>query len=471
MDTIWQADMAQGSGPKYANVANNIRAAIADGRLAVGAKVPPVRELAWTLGMTPGTVARAYTILTDEGVLTAAVGRGTFVAERETFKPLLEDAPIEVDSTPHEQERPSGQVNLFSPHLPNVGQARLIRELLAEVAQNPPSGMMHYPTRAGSLAARQAVVSWLAGSPLGSFDAEDIVLAHGGQNAILLILQALLKGRRPAVLVEELFYPGFRRAAELMRADVIPVAMDENGIIPESLEAAARGHDAQILCTSPEVHNPTCHFTPLARRQEVLEVVRKHDLSILEDDCYRLGAAQAESYRMLAPDRTWHVSSISKSITPALRIGIAVSPRGQAPVLRRTAEYSFFGLATPMTDLCAKLLVHPTLPTLMARARKGIGEYVRTAVNILGGYDVHWRDDVPFLWLQLPEGWRASAFVQAADAEGVRLRAAEEYACRDARAPHAVRFAVNAGVSLEVFEDAMQRLRRLLDNPPDRIGV
>ena len=471
MGTIWHPDMAKGDGPKYAAVAENIRAAIADGRLDVGAKVPPVRELAWTLGITPGTVARAYTRLTDEGLLKAEVGRGTFVAAPETHAPLYNDLPIEVDSATHLQEAQTYQVNLFSPHLPSVGQATLIRTLLAEVAQDPPSGMMHYPTRRGGALARQAAAAWLSGAPLGSFDPDDIVLAHGGQNAILLVFQALLKGRRPAILVEELSYPGFRRAAELLRADVIPVAMDAQGLIPDSLDAAARAHDAQILCTCPEVHNPTCHFTPIERRQALLNVVRKHDLQIVEDDCYRLGAAQAESYRMLAPDRTWHISSISKSITPALRIGIAVSPRGQAPRLRRTAEYSFFGLATPMSDLCAKLLVHPRLPDLMDQAREGIGDYVRTAVNILGGYDLHWRKDVPFLWLHLPEGWRASAFVQAADAEGVRLRAAEEYACRDARAPHAVRFAVNAGVSLTVFENAMQRLRSLLDNPPDRIGV
>ncbi|MEM7522025.1 MAG: PLP-dependent aminotransferase family protein, partial [Pseudomonadota bacterium] len=48
---------------------------------------------------------------------------------------------------------------------------------------------------------------------------------------------------------------------------------------------------------------------------------------------------------------------------------------------------------------------------------------------------------------------------------------AEEYACRDARAPHAVRFAVNAGVPLPAFEAAMERLRALLDNPPEQIGV
>ena len=107
----------------------------------------------------------------------------------------------------------------------------------------------------------------------------------------------------------------------------------------------------------------------------------------------------------------------------------------------------------------------------MERTRKGVGDYVKVAVNTLGGYDLRWRADVPFVWLNLPEGWRASAFCRAAETRGVRVRAAEEFAARHAQTPHAVRMAINAGVSLGSFQAAMERLRDLLDNPSDEIGV
>ncbi|MCX8227867.1 MAG: PLP-dependent aminotransferase family protein, partial [Sulfitobacter sp.] len=71
----------------------------------------------------------------------------------------------------------------------------------------------------------------------------------------------------------------------------------------------------------------------------------------------------------------------------------------------------------------------------------------------------------------LPVGWRAGAFCQAAEAQGVQIRSAEEFVSRDARAPHAVRLAVNAGVSLESYEAAIMRLRHLLDNPPEQLSV
>ncbi|QJF51342.1 PLP-dependent aminotransferase family protein [Roseobacter ponti] len=471
MGTIWRPEQVEGQGPKYKAVMEMIRRGIEAGLLSENDRLPPVRELAWTLKITPGTVARAYKILTENGTLNAEIGRGTFVAPAVPV-PAAE-APIEIDVISHRAEENDNPfaVSMFSPHLPAVGQDRLIREMLGRVAQDPPSGMMHYPSRTGAKPAREAVVRWLTGTPLGAFSETDIVLSHGGQNGLSLIFQAILRGSKPAVLIEELSYPGFRRAAELLRADVIPVAMDAQGVIPEALEEAAKKYDAQVFCTSPEVHNPTGIFTPVARREALVGVARRNDLQIVEDDCYRMRVDRAPTYRMLAPERGWYVSSLAKTLTPALRIGFAIAPEGRTPDLRRIAEYNCFGLATPLIDLCAMLLAHPQIDRLAAETSRVSGAYVRSAVNILGGYDVSWRADVPFLWLRLPLGWRSGAFCQAAEAQGVQIRTAEEFVCRDARAPHAVRLAINAGVSLKSFEAAVLRLRHLLDNPPEQLTV
>ncbi|KIN72297.1 Transcriptional regulator, GntR family [Sulfitobacter guttiformis KCTC 32187] len=456
--------------PKYKAVVHAIREAVDAGVLGQGDKLPPVRELGWKLQMTPGTVARAYTVLTDEGVLVAEVGRGTFVADVAPPEPPLN--LMEMDVIEHLTGGDNYNVNLFSPHLPNGGQSALIRSLMAQIANDPPSGVMHYPSRRGAQPAREAMRHWVRNIDLGPLRESDIVLSHGGQNAIMLIFQAILKGRRPVIFLEELCYPGFRRVAAALRAEVVPVAMDKDGMCPLALAAAAERYpEGQIICTSPEVHSPTCGFSPLARREQIVEVARRYDLQIVEDDCYRIGAAQASSYRKLAPERGWYITSLSKSITPALRIGCAIGPREMTPALHRAAEHGFFGLATPISDLAAVLLTHPRLDAIMARTRDGVADYVRAAVNRLGVYDLRWREDVPFVWLNLPDGWRASAFCRAAETRGVRVRAAEEFAARHAQTPHAVRMAINAGVSLKSFDAAMGRLRDLLDNPSEEIGV
>ena len=468
MNTIWRPNLSDYAGPKYKALATALKDGVRDGALPPGTKLPPVRELAWQLSMTPGTVARAYSILTDRGTFEATVGRGTFVANRVQAP---EPAPLEVDGVPHGTYGQMEEANFYSPVLPDMGQVKLIKQLMADVAQDPPSGVMHYPNRATFRPARQAVTHWLKGTPLGPLDQEDIVLSHGGQNGISLALQTVLTGPRPVILVEDLAYPGFRRAAELLRAEAVPVAMDEHGLIPEALEEAARSHGAQALCTSCEIHNPTVLYTPEERRREIADVAARTDLQIIEDDCYRMGAARAPSYRMIAPDRGWYISSISKTLTPALRIGFAIAPPGRGAGLRRAAEYGFFGLATPLADLAAILLRDPRTETISEDVTREIGRYVQSMVNHLGGHDLTWRLDVPIAWLQLPPGWRASAFCQAAADRGIKLRPAEDFAPRDARTPHAVRIAINAQLPFPRFEAAMAELRDLLDNPPERIGV
>jgi len=465
MGTIPLGDISDFDGPKYRAVAEMIRAAVTQEKIKEGDKLPPVRDLAWELKITPGTVARAYTLLTDEGVLQAEVGRGTFVspqAGKEGRDPqwLIQNPP-----------RDSGIVSLFSPRLPDVGQVDAIRRALREVADRPETDLLNYPSAGASEPARKAAARWLSTAQLGPVDPDRLVFTHGGQNAISLVMQCVLRGRRPVILVEELSYPGFRRAAELLRAEVVPVPMDDEGVIPEELDRLARTHSAQLFCTSPEVQSPTCVQTPLARREAVAAVARAHGFSILEDDCYRLAEARVPGYRMLLPDQSWYIASISKLLTPALRIGFAIAPRTNDTDLRRAAEFGYFGLSTPLAEMIGVLLGTDAITRLAVEVRAEVGRYIRAAVNALGSYDLSWNEDVPFFWLRLPEGWRVSAFCQAAEARGLKIRSAEDFAMRDARVPHAVRIAVNAHVTLASFEAAMLRLRDLLDNPPENIGV
>ncbi len=81
-DTTWRPDLTQFPGPKYLALTRALREAIRAGELPPGSQLPTVRDLAWDLHVTPGTVSRAYQLATQEGLLAATVGRGTFVAAR-----------------------------------------------------------------------------------------------------------------------------------------------------------------------------------------------------------------------------------------------------------------------------------------------------------------------------------------------------------------------------------------------------
>jgi DNA-binding transcriptional MocR family regulator len=96
---------------------------------------------------------------------------------------------------------------------------------------------------------------------------------------------------------------------------------------------------------------------------------------------------------------------------------------------------------------------------------------LQTLVNRLGAYDLGWQPGVPFVWLRLPIGWRGSAFVRAAEARGVLVRSADEYALVHGRAPNAIRQAIAANLPRATFEDAIQKLSDLLARPPSDLLV
>ena len=111
--TIWTPDLTHFPGPKYLALSRALREAVRSGELAEGSQLPTVRDLAWELGVTPGTVSRAYALATQEGLLSATVGRGTFVAARAPR--LGPTQPLFVDREPSALV---GRVDLRAPQLP-----------------------------------------------------------------------------------------------------------------------------------------------------------------------------------------------------------------------------------------------------------------------------------------------------------------------------------------------------------------
>ena len=93
--TISLTDLSQGSGPLYLRLADRIEFDIGEGAISEGAKLPPQRDLAFDLGVTIGTVGRAYAVLRQRGLVSGEVGRGTYVLARENSSEAAHQAPGE----------------------------------------------------------------------------------------------------------------------------------------------------------------------------------------------------------------------------------------------------------------------------------------------------------------------------------------------------------------------------------------
>lgn len=470
MTAIWRPDLTQFQGPKYLALSHALRDAVRRGELPQGAKLPPVRELAWQLTVTPGTVARAYQIVTQEGLLEATVGRGTFVAAR--VPQLGPTQPIFVELDADRAEGVAGPVvDLRSPQLPEVGQAAAIAAIYTQLAAHVGQDHLEYPSLRRDVPLRQAYAHWLGDQALGTFGADDIALTLGGQNALIIALQCCLRGDRPVVFCEELAYAGFRRAARLNRAEVVPIALDDEGMLPEALDAACRRYPGRIVCLTPEAQNPTAARMSLERRIAIVRVARAHDLQIFEDNCYSVAHASGPSLRALAPERTWHITSLSKSISAGLRFGAIVCPTGLGEAARLATQHSYFGLPRPVSDIAYALFRSGEAARLRDRVQEAFARRLEIALNILGRHEMRWQRGLSFLWLPMPRGWRASTFARMAEQQGVLIRSADEYALTDGRAPNAVRIALAGAVAESDFIAALTTLARLLDSPPADLAV
>lgn len=465
MQTIWLPTLEGVPGPKHRALKQSIRVAIADGTLAPGARLPPVREVAWRLGITPGTVARAYKDLVDDGVLDAQVGRGTFVAEPGTATAALEETPDLVYSPA------TGEANLRTAQVADVGQAAVFHRLLTALPAPAPHAYSGYPAADHDADLRARLADWFGGPEHGDLLPEDMVLTLGAQHALVVLFTAALHGPRPIVATEELAYPGIRHAVALVRAGIIGLPFDDEGLLPDALDRACIEHGVQVLVTSAAAHNPTTIRTAPDRRAAIVEVARHHGLQIVDDDCFGFAAQAGPSYRRLAPERAWVVSSLSKSVSPDLRLGAIVAPPGRSLTVRSAAQQQYFGLPRPLIDLVRAALVSGEAAAISGRVKAKAAARIQATRTAFAGTGLRIRDGVPFAWLPMPRGWRASSFLRAAEAYGIRLKAADEFALIDGRAPNAVRLALTGERDDARFADALATLRRTLDRPPMEIDV
>lgn len=455
-DTIW-AVLPETGRPKYLALTDTIRDAVAGGGLRAGEKLPPVRDLAYRLSITPGTVQRAYGLLVDEGVLTATVGRGTFVAGG---RPTPVSAGIFAD-------RPPEVLDLSSAGAPDVGQTVAFRRCMSKLAAGSFDAYRDYADTADDARVVAGLMDWMAEFRIGPVDASDVVPTGGAQQALTVALQTVAAKGRRTVFLEELSYPGFRHAAALAGAEVVALPMDGDGVLPDALEAACKRHGPAVFYTSAEVQNPTTVATPMARREAVVRIATAHDMHILDDDTFSVGGSRGVSYRALAPERGWFVTSLAKTIGPGIRFGALVAPPGTGPQALQILRYQSFGLPRPLVDFCAELFASGDALRLREAARAATQRRLEIARVALSGFDMGLAEHVPFVWLRLPKGWRASTFQRAAEAAGVLVRSADVFALRDGWAPNAVRLSLNGPFSDARLREGLDVLAGILARPPE----
>lgn len=315
----WSPSIPDGDGPLWHRLADALATDVQQGALRTGTRLPPHRELAHSLGVAVGTVSRAYSEAEHRGLVESHVGRGTFVIARSTV--ALTHRPADA------------RINLGM-NVPPVGPAlAAANETLEALRKRGDIGsLFDYTFTAGLPTTREAAAAWLRErGGVTRAKADRVIQTNGGQHALMLACSSLVRAGE-TVLCDLATYPGNLTIAEHGGWRLQGVPADERGMDPTLLDRIAAGTGARLLLLIPTLHNPTTVTLDGARRAEIVEIARKRDLIIVEDDIYRVFGHDDEPPPLadLAPERVVHVTSISKALAPGLRVGFVLAPENEA---------------------------------------------------------------------------------------------------------------------------------------------
>ncbi|MEU9040274.1 MULTISPECIES: PLP-dependent aminotransferase family protein [unclassified Kitasatospora] len=436
----------------YRLIADLVAADIADGRLRPGQQLPTQRAFARSRGIANSTAGRVYRELARRGLTVGEVGRGTFVrAGRGADGGLV--ALAEPTAAPVDLE-------LNYPVVP--GQSELLAGGLAPLLRADALGEALRPIGAAGTGAARRAFAGLLSTGSREFDAADLLFAGNGRQAVAGALSALVPpGQRLGV--EALTYPVVKAVAERLGIRLVPLAVDEDGLLPDAVAAAHRAAPLRAVYLQPRLQNPLGVSLPRERAVALAEELRRLDLPVVEDAIWSFLRPELTPLAALAPERTVLVDSLSKRLAPGLTTGFAVVPaalRDPVAGALRSAGWTPSGFAL---EAAVRWIGDGTLAAVEAAKRADAAARQLLAREVLAGQRLRADPCSYYLWWELPGAWRAETFVAAAARAGVSVTPATAFAVDPRRSPSAVRVGL-ASPPLPVLARALETLARIANS-------
>lgn len=445
----WLPDLTKARAPKYLAIADALGSAIERGTLNSGDRLPPQRDLAARLGVDLTTVTRAYETARQRGLIEAHGRAGSFV--RGASPAQIEDA-ARVDTGMN-----------MPPELPGDMLGRAMRDTITTLLAEGSGLRLQYQPAGGSAADRAAGARLIARAGMDASD-DQLVVTAGAQNALHAILNTTL---RPgdAVACGRFVYSGFKVLAARFGLRLIPLpAMDG-----DALAAVCRTEQIRAVYMVPTNDNPTAATLDATCRQSIAQTAQANDLTVIEDDVYgALCTTPAVPLAALAPERTWYVASVSKTISPALRVAYVRAP-GIGSALRLAA------------DVHETAIMAPPLNAAMVRTWLDDGRYDRLvqamrneamrrqaiAADILAGLPYQAHPEGYHLWLPLPAGLDGAELADAMRPSGLSVVAGDRFRVAPGT-DQAVRISLGGLIEMPRLARALHLIRGHFDTPRQR---
>jgi GntR family transcriptional regulator / MocR family aminotransferase len=440
----------RGSRQRLAALHGQLRAAILDGRLKAGLRLPATRALASALGVSRNTIVAAYDLLLGEGYIAARRGAGNFVADlavrRDTAQVTARDSLADERLAPYWRQfatlpvrEPLGAfTHDFRLGIPESRQFpyEIWRRLSARALRHASRTAPLYDLAQGRPALREAIARHISFARAVACSSEDVIVTSGAQQAFDLLARVLATPGRTVLAVEDPGYPPLQAAFLAAGARIVGVPVDEEGLVVERLPP-----EANVIYVTPSHQFPLGVVMSPRRRIALLEFARARGAVIIEDDYdseFRYSGRPLDALQTLDRNESvCYVGTFSKCLFPTLRIGYVVAPSWLRVALANAKHQSDYHGDVLLQDTLAAFIAEGHLVRHVRHVRKVYGE--RRDV-LLEAIDRHaqgllrpWSSDAGLhLSANVPASVNARALAAGAAEAGINVDTLNAYALHGA---------------------------------------
>jgi GntR family transcriptional regulator, regulator for abcA and norABC len=464
--------------PIYIQIKEFIQRKIELGEWTVGTRIPSQRKLAEIFEVNRSTIVQAIDELMADGLLEGNSGKGTTV--KNNLWSLF-------SSTPATDWNHYVKKGSFQPNLPTIQDIHKVepnpeiirlgtgepspdlfpQSMMADVLHKLPTRIksLGYEEEKGLLELREHLSKYLKGIGIHA-SPSSILIVSGALQALQLISLGLLK-RGSTIFLEKPSYLSSLNVFQSAGINLHGIPVDHKGLPVKYIKQQKKRQDASLLYTNPTFHNPTGYVMSIDNRKELLQVCAEEQLPIIEDDVYReLWLDSPPPSPLKAMDRTGtvlYLGSISKALSPGLRIGWVVGPE---PVIERLADIKMqtdYGASSlsqwAVTEWLSSGLYAAHLEQMRASLRVRREVTLKVLEREFAGF-AKWQKPSGgfYIWLRLPEKISLRELFDVALKEGILLNPGNLY---DLSTVHHLRLSY-AYATLEQLEVGLSKLAEII---------
>jgi len=349
--------------PLYRSLAAAIKAAISDGRLKPGEKIPSVRVLCELADVSRNTAHQCYQTLIDEGVIEAIIGKGAFV--KKSMSDVASSAAKPTARTPEEKPTKTLRrtrvietvLSLETDVLTHQKTAQALKHQMPSLADLPlqsikramakharfedPSLLAYSGDPFGHPNLREAIAKYVLRARAIKCSPEQVVISSRPSQQMLDLYCRLFLEEGDMVAVEHPGYSQPRQIFQLHSARILPIPVDENGLQVESLMALEK--PINMVYVTPSHQDPTGAILSHSRRKQLVDWARQTNAVIWEDDVeneYRYGSEPIPAlYALDGGERVIYQSTFWRTLCPLIRMGFVILPANATTEIVRSAKY------------------------------------------------------------------------------------------------------------------------------------